>query len=174
MGGAGVRYYGNYCLVLRRKAVPPETRVFDRDSYDLLLPPLARSRRPAALVRKLRGVWERDLPAISVMKLFHLLENADRVRTTGNISDELLRDQEYIEIHKLGSFRPADISEVRLAPEDYAIDAHDRLTREVVRSPSTAAHLLWSARHRDVLSRLNEARIAVKVVSLHGRGYQWQ
>jgi hypothetical protein len=173
MGGAGVRYYGNYCMVLRRSALGPETRLFDRDSYDLLIPPLSKIRPLRAVVARLRGTWAKDLASMAVIKLMPLLEGADRIRTTGNISDEILKDQEYIEIHKLGAFGVADIEEIRLAPEDYAIAAHDRWAREAAGSPTSAAHLLWSDRHRDVLKRLAQASIPTKVVSLHGRGYQW-
>jgi hypothetical protein len=38
-GGTGIRFYGEYCMVLRRDAVPPDTRIFDRNSYDLAYPP---------------------------------------------------------------------------------------------------------------------------------------
>src|SRR5215831_11065235 len=41
LGGTGVRFYGEYCLVIKAGEVAADTQVIDRDSYDLLLPPLS-------------------------------------------------------------------------------------------------------------------------------------
>jgi len=36
LGGTGVRFYGEYCMVIKLDRVPADTRLFDRDSYDIL------------------------------------------------------------------------------------------------------------------------------------------
>lgn len=40
MGGSGVRYFGEYCMVLAARVVGAKTQLLDRDSYDTLYSPL--------------------------------------------------------------------------------------------------------------------------------------
>jgi hypothetical protein len=39
LNGAGIRFYGDVCLVLKPAAIAPDTKVLDRNSYDVLREP---------------------------------------------------------------------------------------------------------------------------------------
>jgi hypothetical protein len=58
LNGAGVRFYGDICLVLKRDAVLSTTTILDRNSYDLVRSPLRQrieSGNPAMWDKKSRG-----------------------------------------------------------------------------------------------------------------------
>lgn len=171
LGGTGVRFYGEYCMVIRSAATPPETKLFDRDSYDLLLPPL--STNPEELASTLKGQWGRDLHAMVMLKIFPALTGNHRLATTGTISDEVLRDEEFIEVHKRGKIALADIHEIRISPDEYAAEFHRALTESQGGLPS-AVHILWSKQRQDVLQSAKKAKVALRVVTGDGRGYQWK
>jgi len=95
-----------------------------------------------------------------------------RLVTSGTVSERLLRDQEYIEVHLDGTFTPTDLEEVRLSPDDAAEFAIAERERQGLHT--TLVEHIWRQRRADVIQDLAKAKLPVRVVTLHGRGYQWK
>lgn len=109
LGGTGVRFYGEYCMALEPSAVDPSSQILDRDSYDLLLPPLSNTLPDVdELVRMLRGEWAADTVDMLMLKLLPEIRSTHRLITTGTVSEMILHDQEFVEVHvrKTGGFSP--------------------------------------------------------------------
>jgi hypothetical protein len=175
LGGGGVRYYGAHCMVLKADAVHPSTGIFDRDSYDLLQPPLAGwdENKMADIAKWLRGRWEADLVEMLIMKMLPKLPNAQHLVTAGTISELVITDQEFVEVHREGKIRRTDIEEVREAPEEVAVET-TILNRKLNGGSPTAVELRWVRQRHKVLRALARHRIPHRVVTLHGAGYQWR
>ena len=176
LGGAGVRFYGEYCMAMKPSAVDPRktrTRIFDRDSYDLLLSPLKDEPDPAALAQKLAGDWGSDLVDMLTLKLLPQLRGANGLITTGTVSEMILHDQEFVEVHRQKPIFPFDIEEVRHSPDDIAMEARIQ-ARGNAGIPPTAVELLWLRQHEEVMKALEREEIRYRIVTLHGRGYQWR
>lgn len=163
LNGAGIRYYGDVCLVLKADAVADGTLVLDRNSFDLICPPLVEKTAPGgawnataakAEAEALSGRWKSCFVAMASCKILEGGPFACRRITIGMISEGLLRDEDYVEVVRDGSFGRADVAEARTAAGDAAADASiaDRLVRGP--TPDLTA-LLW--RHR---RRLAEAAFA--------------
>lgn len=166
-GGTGVRFYGEYCMVLRE--VPERTQIFDRNSYDLVRSPL---RGVTNAPRQLRGTWEQRV-AMLTLKILPELEHARTVVTLGTISDAILHDEEFAEVHRGSTFHPTDLEEVREPPEDETVALRiAQLYEEGV--PPTAEELLWFARRRAVTQTLRANHIRSRVVVSSGRGNRWR
>lgn len=186
LGGAGVRFYGEYCMVIKLERVSPsaasrvpdgptipDTRLLDRDSYDILLEPLKALELSKRQVERLTGTWDGDLLHMALLRVLPEIGHDMRLATSGTISESVLRDQEFIEVHLEGSFGPTDLEEVRESPDDAALELaiaerarHGLFTTMVDRE--------WARRRAVVARELDAHRIRHRVVTLHGRGYQWK
>jgi hypothetical protein len=173
LGGTGVRFYGEYCMALKPSEIPGNTKIFDRDSYDLLLPPLSEVSNVGALANQLRGSWKADVIDMLVRKVLPELQESKQLITTGTVSEMILRDQEFVEVQKLGPIRPESIAEVRQSPDEIAIEARIQARSNAGFAP-TAVELRWLQQRRNVVEALERERILCRVVTLHGRGYQWR
>lgn len=174
LGGTGVRFYGEYCMVLRPARVVPDTRIFDRDSYDLLLPPLSgwSQTKTRNFVRALRGRWGSDVVDMLIMKMLPRLPASQHLITVGNVSSLVMSDQEFVEVHLEGKIRHRDIEEIRQSPDEVAIEA-GILNRKRLRQSPTLVEMRWVNQRHEVLSLLPQMPIAYRIVTLHGKGYQW-
>ncbi|HUK19735.1 MAG TPA: hypothetical protein VLW65_25120 [Bryobacteraceae bacterium] len=173
LGGTGVRFYGEYCMAIKPSEVPDDTQIFDRDSYDLLLPPLSDVPNVSALATQLRGSWKADVIDMLVRKVLPELQGANQLITTGTVSEMILHDQEFVEIHKRGVIGPRSIEEVRQSPDEIAIEARIQGRANAGLAPN-AVELRWLQQRRNVLDALAREGIPCRVVTLHGRGYQWR
>jgi hypothetical protein len=174
LGGTGVRFYGEYCMVVRPSRVRPTTGLFDRDSYDLLQPPLAglsveRTRR---IVRVLKGQWDTDLVEMLIMKMLPRLPGAQHLITVGNLSSLVMSDQEFVEVHLEDKISLQDLEEVRQSPDEVAIETAILNRRRTRRSP-TLVEVRWVVQRHRVLRKLAGASIPYRIVTLHGKGNQW-
>lgn len=173
INGAGMRYYGDMCLVLRADAVEAETLVLFRNSYDLDREPIrGRVGGDSALLETeaeaLCGRWPKDVSDMAVCKLLDGSAGQPRLMTTGTVSEGVLSDEDYIEIPRVGSFTAAELAEIRTSAADAATEAliADRETQ----GPSTTlARLLWRQRRRDAEKAARERGLDVRVVGTHGR-----
>ncbi len=173
LGGSGVRYYGEYCMVLTRDAVDKcTTELFDRDSYDILVPPLA-DLDLSRLIARLKGKWKIDLEAMVAMKVLPELVHERRLVTSGTVSEAVLRDQEFIEVHLRGPFAISDIEEIRESPDEVAIEARIADKQDKGRFVS-AVEAEWVRRRDEAAAAIDRAGIPTRVVTMHGRGYQWR
>ena len=176
LGGTGVRFYGEYCMVLQPDAVDGESQILDRDSYDLLVPPLSTVLPDvAAIVRMLRGRWGADAIDMLTLKLLPELRGTHRLITTGTVSEMILHDQEFVEAHLClpDAFSPDRIQEVRHSPDEVAIEANI-LARSAAGFPPTAIEIRWLSQREHVVRALEAEGVDYRVVTLHGRGYQWR
>jgi hypothetical protein len=187
LGGCGVRFYGEYCLVLILDRIDSDPQMFDRDSYDILLPPFTEQPDPQLLIQRLIGHWSTDRYAMTLMKVLPELDHQRNVVTTGTVSELVLKDQEYIEIHLhparasndrnpqgvKGGFGRDDIAELRESPDEVAI-----ATRLRERSDDglllTDVEYEWLLRRECVTRTVAAAKLPARVVTQHGRGYQWK
>jgi hypothetical protein len=163
---AGVRLYGEYCLVLRE--VARGTQILDRDCYELDFAPLGpiveHGASSGAILRALKGTWGRHLVPMAILKLRRVLEDSDRCATEGRLTEELLFGEEFIEVHRQGTFGPADLDEVRQS--DVEIATHERIVTAFNHGvvPSLE-ELIWLTRRAEVDRGLKGARLPTRVVS---------
>jgi hypothetical protein len=169
LNGAGVRFYGDFCLVLKPQAVAPATVVLDRNSYDLIRRPLSDRKRPFKdIARDLHGHWDVDFPVMATIKILQFRAASHRRLTTGQVSDGLLEDEDYVEVLKIDSFRSADLQEVRTSAADAALGEH--LSTRLRTGPvPRMAELLWLVRRRKAEQSLRQESVMVRVVTTTGR-----
>ncbi len=177
LNGTGVYFYGDVCLVL--KDVAEATVMLDRNSYDLVRTPLRNgieagcpeedwpARRKAEAFR-ISGTWGGSRDAIAGLKVFEGLGRRNRRFTTGEISDALRVDEDYVEILKVGSFGTGDLAEARLSAADAALDASIE-DRRRSGPPPTAEARLWRGRRRVAERELQNHSVPVRVVTTSGR-----
>lgn len=184
LGGVGVRYYGEYCLVLQLDAIDDDPQLFDRDSYDILIEPISGLPDRAAVIDRLKGSWRSDVHPMVVMKVLPELEHDFRLVTTGTVSEAVLKDQEFIEVHLRPdpagvdpggsrSFGPGEIEEIRESPDEVAVMARLR-EREAAELPMSAVEHEWLLRRECVSQVVGKRGTPTRVVTQHGRGYQWK
>ena len=173
LGGTGVRYYGEYCLVIRLDSVPEQTTLFDRDSYDIVIEPFSRLSLNPDQIRVLSGSWTDDRVSMVAMKVLPELIHDRRLVTAGTISDAVLRDQEFVEVHMPTSFGPDDLEEVRLAPDEVTVAERLESKRRAGR-PLSSVDEEWLRRRGLVDEALDLHEIRARVVTMHGKGYQWR
>jgi hypothetical protein len=78
-----------------------------------------------------------------------------------------------VEVHRIGTFAPQDLEEVRLAPEDSVREA--RVARLLdQRLLPTPEELLWGARRRLIDEKLRQRGIRLRIVDSHARGGRWR
>ncbi|TBA29361.1 hypothetical protein [Rhizobium ruizarguesonis] len=176
LNGSGIAFYGDICLVLMSGKVPDETIVLDRNSYDLDQEPLAGIIRAQAesnptknILAPLSGKWRADVAMMGAIKVVGADWERERRLTTGQISDRLLDDEDYMEVLKVGSFSTADLEAARLALADVATE--DYIEREYANGHLAPDHatLLWSHQRRKAISALRKAEVPTNVVRTSGR-----
>jgi hypothetical protein len=187
LGGCGIRFYGEYCLVLILDQIDSNPQMFDRDSYDVLLPPFTELPDPQLLIQRLIGHWSTDRYAMTLMKVLPELDHQRNVTTTGTVSELVLKDQEYIELHLhpartsndrnprgvKGGFGRDDIAELRESPDEVAVATRLR-ERYDDGLLLTDVEYEWLQRRECVTRTVAMAKLPARVVTQHGRGYQWK
>jgi hypothetical protein len=168
LGGPGVRYYGDYCLVLKEQVVPDTTQVLDRNSYDAVFPPLAECGPLDGIFATLRGNWGVDLRPIVKLKVLPGLGSAPRLATAATASELLLHDESFVEVHKRGSFMAADVHEVRESAADAAVEA-DLAGRRERGHALTPEETIWLQRRHAVDRALAERDIRSRIIVTSGR-----
>jgi hypothetical protein len=176
VNGAGIRYYGDICLVLKPSAVAAETLILDRNSFDLGCEPI-RSRITTAVdwpaetfnqADQLQGRWDRDLSDIATYKILDGGKNVRRRLTTTPISDGVLSDEDYIEVVRQGSFGTDELEEARISAADAGVDG--RIADRLSRGPTPSfAELLWRHRRRLADRALATKRVRIRIVVTSGR-----
>jgi hypothetical protein len=162
---AGVRYYGEYCLVLA--PVADDLQIFERDSYELVFPPLGSLGNAAQLAAALRGRWQKDLLPMAVLKTRELVVSAGRLVTEGRFREALLRGEEFLEVHRQRPFGSADIEQVYQAASDVARESR---TERAYRSGvlPRLEELVWQSRRALIEVKLSRLQIPARVVGQEG------
>jgi hypothetical protein len=180
VGGTGVRFYGEYCLVLAPEVKDWPVQFLDRNSYDLLDPPLVDAPDAISVVKALKTTWQ-DLPETIAIKVLSSVTPAERLVTVGLVAEMTLRDEDFIEAHLHRPTRPdgtrsfglASVEEVRQAPEEVAQHQHLQEQQANGRIPS-AAELEWCSRRARVERLLDSFCLPSRVVTSNGRGARWR
>lgn len=171
MGGVGIRYFGEYCLVLKSEVVNEQTQVFDRDSYDVLFSPLQDLSRDH--IGCLKGKWGADIGAMIMLRVLPEVTQQRQIVTSGTVIDLALKDQEFIEVHLDQRIRPQDIDQVVESPDTVATET--RILERVRNGRPLREHEIeWVRRRGEVLEKLDQFGIRHRVVTQTGRGYQWR
>lgn len=171
LGGAGVRFYGEYCVALDVEAVG-EPALLDRNSYELLEPPLLGHPDPSALVEALRASWGERATVLS-LKVLQGAQQTRRLLPLGAIAEQVLRDEDFVEVHLRVKLTARAIEEVRQAPEELTRD--DRIRQRLGRGlPPTPSELLWTQRRAQVDRAMVDAGVRSRVVTTNGRGTRWR
>jgi len=176
LNGAGIRYYGDVCLVLRDSEVGADTKVLNRNSFDLICEPLRSVTSPRGTwdavraeqeAAEIAGTWD-ELGDMALCKILKPGYADDRRLTIGAISVGVLADEDYLEVIREKSFTVGDLAEARLAAADAAVDGlvADRLRRGPL--PSWT-ELLWRHRRRKADEALKARSVPTRVVVSAGR-----
>jgi hypothetical protein len=181
MGGAGIRFYGEYCAVLKS----PEderrvNRVMDRNSYDLICPPIklflddldlvGQRRLIDGLSAKFRSPDSADMLAIKVMQT----ENAHaRLLTAATIGAAVIRDEDYVEAYHEGPIALATVHELRESSEDKMSESNIG-TRWLGAQKVSVEEMLWLQRREAVRSAAAATGIPIRTVSGSGRTQRWK
>lgn len=171
LNGSGIRFYGDLCLILQGPLPDDQMAILISNSYDLLREPLSAitvsDEALTTAAREMLGRWDEDLPAMAALKVF-AYRSGERRLTTGQISDGLLDDEDYLEILRAGNFRLDEVEEVRISAPSAA--AETRIAERIERGPPPgAAALLWRQRRRLAEAALDDNDIPMRVVATAGR-----
>ncbi len=172
LNGSGIRFYGDICIVLKGDAIPDNTCVLDRNSYDLVRKPFSEelNGEPDKLEKKakeLSGQWS-EVEKIAAIKAVFPYSGQTRRMTSGQISSEILNDEDYIEVLKAGRFSHQDVESARISSEEAASANHIEF-RQTKGPPATAAELLYVTQRRQAIKALTSRNISVSVSTTSGR-----
>lgn len=170
LGGSGVRYYGDYCIVLKEadSVIPNDTQVMDRNSYDAMFPPLGDHAPIQEIVERLKGEWRDDLLPMAKLKILPGLAESRRLTTAGVASEILLHDESFVEVHKRGSFGPGDVHEIRESAADAAVES-DLARRSSGGQTLSPEESLWLTRRREVDQALAKLGMRTRIIVSSGR-----
>jgi hypothetical protein len=179
LNGAGIRFYGDICLVLKPSEIAADIAVLDRNSYDVLRAPFrdaverftGQARRQAArsfILAALSGSFANDLKTMGAVKVLITTGERDRRFSTGQISGGLLDDEDYMEILKIGSFNTSGVEVARISAGEAALEGH---VEQRLQSNPPAPHWarLWLTERRAAARALADAGIDVTVIAAPGR-----
>lgn len=174
VNGSGIRFYGDICFILKTDVIARDTVVLKSNSYDLVrapITPAGSKPTPAALrshVSTMAGLWGNDTPDMAVLKTFALRNVSERRLTTGQVSEVVLDDEDYLEVLKLGSFDASDLQEARVSASDTAAEGQIGEQLRLGLCPSLA-ELQWRKHRRAAVKALQGHGIRTRVVTTSGR-----
>ncbi|MFI5030496.1 MAG: hypothetical protein ACHQPH_07335 [Reyranellales bacterium] len=171
--GAGIRFYGDICLVLKRDS-DPDLRLLDRNSYDLVRSPIKievgrDSVLCEAKARELGFYYQGELQSVAVLKVMpQTPEETDRRLTAGDIAEKLRADEDYIEVLWQCEIDSGRILEARTSASDAAADAMTAVQLGSGPTPSLA-QLTSRSQRRAAQNALHGVEIPFRVVTTSGR-----
>jgi hypothetical protein len=172
LNGAGIRFYGDICFIL--KSVSDETVVLTSNSYDLIRPPITQEGSAPdqnALkkhVREMAGSWGIDTAYLVTLKAIATRSISERRLTTGQVSDCVLNDEDYLEVLKVDSFDATELQEARIFAADAA--AETQIGEQLRLGPCpTLAELQWRKHRRAAVTALKHRGIHTRTITTSGR-----
>jgi hypothetical protein len=178
LNGAGIRFYGDICLVLAPDHSLDKTKVLDRNSYDVMRAPfrmavdrLPEHRRQAArrwVLSSLSGTGKDDLKMMGAVKVLVTTGERDRRFSTGQIAGGVLDDEDYMEIMKIGSFMTKDLEAARLSAAEVALESNVEQRLQARPTTSHVSHE-WLRARRNATRSLEEQGVEISVVASPGR-----
>lgn len=174
VNGSGIRFYGDVCFILKSEKVDAQTVVLDSNSYDLVRPPITLAGQ-APVANNLEchaqakaGLWADDTPDMAVLKTMAVRNIAERRLTTGQISDSVLDDEDYLEVLMVGSFGVGDLEEARTFAADAA--GQGQISEQLRLGPCpTLAELQWRKHRLAAVRALQKHGVRSRVVTTSGR-----
>jgi hypothetical protein len=174
INGSGVRFYGDMCFVMAVDKIKSDTVMLTSNSYDLARPPITPRGKDLnedmlkEELEKINGTWKNDASNMAVVKVFSGRETSQRRLTTGQISDAVLDDEDYLEVLKIGSFDPEDLQEARVSAADTAAQGQIGEQLRLGLCPSMA-ELQWRKHRRAAAKALQSRGITTRVITTAGR-----
>jgi hypothetical protein len=174
VNGAGIRFYGDICFILKGAVANPDTVVLTSNSYDLVRPPITPSGQKPDLatlkqyVGKIAGLWRADMPYMATLKTIASRAIMERRLTTGQISAAVLDDEDYLEVLKIGSFDVTNLQEARVSAADTAAEVQIGELLRLGPSPSLA-ELQWRKHRRAAVKALQRHGVRTRTVTTSGR-----
>ncbi len=179
LGGAGVRFYGDYCFVLKPRHEDAGTKILERNSYDLIREPIAQyiertgeastvNERRKSVAEAWSGSWRTDLPDMVALKVLSEAPLVPERLTQGRITSLVLDDERYIEVLREGSFGAEQLEEARTASSDTAIESHIVALSREGQSPRLDM-LIWARRRSRARLELDAAGVQTRIVAQAGR-----
>jgi len=174
VNGSGIRFYGDLCFILKPEEIHDDTVVLTGNSYDLVRPPTTPAgARPDANAleshaHRMAGSWKDDTPNMAVLKTMAVHNVAERRLTTGQISDAVLDDEDYLEVLMIDSFDATGLQEVRTSAADAAGQA--QIGEQLRLGPCpTLAELQWRKHRLAAVRALQKHGVRSRVVTTSGR-----
>ena len=174
VNGSGIRFYGDLCFILESKQIHDTTVVLASNSYDLVRPPITPAgKAPDANALESRaqtmaGLWKDDTPNMVVLKTMAVRNVAERRLTTGQISDAVLDDEDYLEVLMTGSFDVTGLQEARTSAADAA--GQGQIGEQLRLGPCpTLAELQWRKHRLAAVRALQKQGVRSRVVTTSGR-----
>ncbi|WP_439588310.1 hypothetical protein [Hydrogenophaga sp.] len=178
LNGCGVRFYGDITLVLRVEKIDAKTVILDRNSYDVTRAPASndiadvpedqQAQKRKSVLASWSGEWAQHLGTMATIKVMQAIGSTDRRWTTGQISQSLCNDEDYIEVLKQGSFGASDLQEARVSAADAAHDA--LIASRMLRQPAPRLEsMIWRTRRRRAEAALRAEGVPVRIVTTEGR-----
>jgi hypothetical protein len=174
LNGTGIRFYGDVCMILNADAVGADPVVLSSNSYDLIRPPITPPGQEAEVstllpqATKMAGRWQQDKQDMVALKTLDQRAGTDRRLTTGQISDAVLNDEDYLEVLKIDSFDSSHLQEVRLSAADVAAETQIGERLRLGQCPPLT-ELQWRKHRRAALAALRKRGVSSRVVTTAGR-----
>jgi hypothetical protein len=118
--------------------------------------------------QEIAGLLKRDLGPMAIIKVMRQASGRDRRLTTGEIAEHLRADENYIEVLLEQKIDATDLTEVRLAAGDAAVEALIS-SRMTTGSAPMLAQLTYRDQCRAASEALSDAGVALHIVTTSGR-----
>lgn len=181
MSGPGVRFYGEYCAVLKSPDDARRvSRVLDRNSYELICNPLKsylegfdeRGRR--GFIDGLGAAFRsRDCADLLAIRVMQTQNGHSRLLTSGTIGAAVIRDEDYVEAYHEGPIALPTVLELREGGEEKAIEASIN-GRWLAMQNVSVEEMLWLRRREAVRGAARKAGIPTTTVIASGRTQRWK
>jgi hypothetical protein len=172
LNGAGVRYFGDMCLVIDPEIVDDAQVVLEENSYNVGREPVRSEvgEDPAALRAALLGSADRwssraDLIARKVLAVTPAAD--DRLLTIAAVGRGILDDEEYIEVPLTVAVRPERVTAARTTAGEMARELAIASAPGLSAPPQ--ADLVWLSARRRAARALSDADVPILVVTHEGR-----
>lgn len=182
-GGVGIRFYGEYCVVLKSGSDSGVKRVLDRNSYDFIRSPLKELLAHRALTEKQdlvkrleTGFRSKEMGQMLAIKVLQHFNHPSRLLTMGSISEAILADEDYVEALHEGKIPLQSVLEVRSSPLDEMQESG--ILSKLGRGQATVEELLWVSRREEVRKALaapcTGVALELRTVVGAGRSGRWK
>jgi hypothetical protein len=180
-GGTGIRFYGEYCVVICAQAAKDAVeKILDRNSWDLLVEPLkgylatlkARPKSPDLIRGLMSKLTDGSAQDMLTAKVLQHTPHQPRLLTAGAIANAILSDEDYCEAYYRGKIKLKVVEEVREHAAD--VSNESQIVRRLQGGESVRCEeLVWATRRRMIRRHLASRGIPRSVPADSGRSGRW-